>query len=361
MRTDGELTLRLDIEDFPTEKDCADATDNDLDGAVDCADGNCVQRPCNDTTGCTLDDMCTPFHFCEGIPVDCAQVEGNECSTDVCVSVSSAPGNTHFKCNSMLDATKLDFGFGSCTPDCAVARNPDGTCPQPTDLCVVGRCVVQAGDPPAFVCESATKLEVDEPVGCIDSNPCTTDVCIDGTCDYTSLDSVPCDDGNPCTTGDTCNIVGTCQGAPDAGASCDDGNSCTDDTCVAGECVGVNDNANSCDDDNPCTNDTCVNGLCAGASLPNNTACNDGVACTSGTVCNFGVCTDGTLNDAACVTDANPCTEQNCTELGCESTLMTGTMPCQAMVPECVLGTQICEQGEPSGDCVPNVPAEPCP
>lgn len=50
---------------------------------------------------------------------------------------------------------------------------------------------------------------------CSDDNPCTTDVCVDGQCEFTPVsDGTACDDGAYCTIADTCQ-AGVCVGAGD--------------------------------------------------------------------------------------------------------------------------------------------------
>ena len=179
---DGELALRLDVEDIPFETVCSDLTDNDGDGAIDCGDLNCVQQVCSDGSGCTTGDTCQSFGggplVCAGAPVNCSTAVGNECSLDICVS----QGADAFTCQSSLDFSKT--AFGSCTPDDACAmRSPDGTCAIVLDLCVVGRCIEQAG--PQLLCEGAAKTSV--PVadgGCDDGDVCTLDSCVAGVCEY---------------------------------------------------------------------------------------------------------------------------------------------------------------------------------
>jgi hypothetical protein len=294
-------------------------------------------------------------------PVNCEEIVGNECTTDMLETMGSDAG---FKCSSVLNSTKT--GFGSCTPDenCIGPRNPDGTCPQVIDQCLVGRCVESPGNPPTFTCEGENKdrLAVDRG-GCSDGSTCTADGCADGLCRYFLLDGICCNDGNACTVQDTCK-VGVCEGvAAPAGTGCDDTNPCTDsDECADdGTCVGTPCDACTCDDENACTtNDMCTGGLCVGTGVADGMPCDDGIACTN-TVCNGLECGGGTLDDSACVTDDNPCTEQTCTSAGCRTSLITGTTACLAMNGGCLLGTRACQMGSPTGGCVPNDPPEPCP
>lgn len=354
MSSDSGLMLRLDIENIPLETICDDGIDNDGDGLVDCNDADCAQRPCNDGFGCTLDDQCRPAEgslVCLGTPVDCSRIVGNECTIDTCVSTSSAPGNTNFNCESQLDLSKADFG--SCTPDenCS-QRNANGSCTEPIDACVVGRCV----EP--FACEAGNQAQVPtEAGGCDDGNTCTADLCTDGVCFNSELDDVPCSDGNVCTTGDTC-TSGVCSGGAAEGP-CDDGNACTDETCVDGACVGTPDNANTCSDQNPCTSDACSNGVCISSPVADQTVCDDGIACTPSSLCVGSTCQPESLDDGLC-SDQNPCTDASCTPTGCDVALISGEAPCTVVNGECLIGTINCSLGQAVGDCVPNSPPEPC-
>ena len=80
---------------------------------------------------------------------------------------------------------------------------------------------------------------------CFDGNPCTTDTCVSGLCQYTNLTG-SCNDGDPCTTNDQCRKadIGTknqCVGIdayPDDGYFCNGLEACdggTDNPC-AGSC-----------------------------------------------------------------------------------------------------------------------------
>ena len=107
---------------------------------------------------------------------------------------------------------------------------------------------------------------------CFDANPCTDDVCVDGSCDNPS-NAAPCDDGDPCTSGDVCTSR-QCRGEPVAGCcfgdcECEDGLFCTAlDVCSGNACTYV---PRNCSDADACTSDSCresgcehvVNGLCA--------------------------------------------------------------------------------------------------
>ena len=97
---------------------------------------------------------------------------------------------------------------------------------------------------------------------CDDGNMCTTDTCVDGSCQYINNND-PCDDGDACTIEDVC-ADGMCVGG--SPLNCDDGNECTLDSCdpVSG-CIYTCQIGQPCDDGDPMTiNDACaqVNSEC---------------------------------------------------------------------------------------------------
>jgi subtilisin family serine protease len=89
---------------------------------------------------------------------------------------------------------------------------------------------------------------------CDDSNACTDDACVGGSCQYAN-NTDPCDDGLWCTITDACS-GGACVGTGDRcpGQYCNEAT----DTCEDVECIYDED----CDDGNDCTVDTCTAGVC---------------------------------------------------------------------------------------------------
>jgi hypothetical protein len=113
-----------------------------------------------------------------------------------------------------------------------------------------------------------------------------------------------------------CGGAGRCERALLAdGTTCDDGLACTTSSaCQQGVCAGVT--SVTCDDGDPCTSDACSEptGTCPHAALTG-PVCDDGVGCTDNDQCSAGEC-DGTPDpscmcdvDADCVTheDGNLC------------------------------------------------------
>ncbi|HVN86324.1 MAG TPA: hypothetical protein VMW17_15935 [Candidatus Binatia bacterium] len=166
---------------------------------------------------------------------------------------------------------------------------------------------------------------------CDDGDPCTqTDTCQGGVC----VGSSPV----TCTASDQCHIAGTCDTfsglcsnpAANDGASCDDGDACTQtDTCQAGVCSGgdpvVCIALDQCHVAGTCNTGT---GLCSNPTKTDNTACDDGNACTTDDTCHSGVCTGGTaLVCDACQTcdSGSGCTGAVCTPIPPTATAVPAT------------------------------------
>lgn len=117
------------------------------------------------------------------------------------------------------------------------------------------------------------------PISCDDGSVCTLDACDPGIgCLRLPDDGRACDDGSACTSADRCTGA-TCQGTPIAGCcvgdfECDDTDPCTDDTCLAGSCTNT---ARSCAVDDKCLAGFCdASGACATAAV----SCDDSNVCT---------------------------------------------------------------------------------
>jgi hypothetical protein len=150
-------------------------------------------------------------------------------------------------------------------PQCSVPADCDDSDPCTIDDCVDGTCV-------------------NTPIDCDDSDPCTTDYCSGGVC-YN--DPIDCDDSDPCTT-DYCS-GGTCYNDP---IDCDDGDACTTDYCSGGTCYH---DPITCDDGDLCTTDTCDPGTgCVFTPIdcPPGEVCVDGV-CVPQVCNNNGTCESG--------------------------------------------------------------------
>ncbi|MBN1771046.1 MAG: hypothetical protein JXB32_07295 [Deltaproteobacteria bacterium] len=166
-------------------------------------------------------------------------------------------------------------------------------------------------------------------LSCDDANACTTDACTLGTCGSTPMPAgSACEDGLFCTTGETCDAGGACEGGTPR--DCDDGLACTTDSCdEAGDACAVTVDTGSCAIEGACYADGDANPanacqVCNAGASPTawvpaaaGTACEDGLFCTDGDVCDAAgtclagaarVCDDGlTCTTDSCDEDADAC------------------------------------------------------
>ncbi len=125
---------------------------------------------------------------------------------------------------------------------------------------------------------------------CNDTNSCTDDACVTGTC-QNAPNTDACDDANPCTSNDACDER-VCRGQAVAG-------------CCFSDC--------DCDDTLSCTTDLCEANACTHAPVTAGTPCDDGIWCTVSDTCGGAQCM-GVPRDCA---DLDPCTGDSCLETGC--------------------------------------------
>lgn len=310
------------------EDDCGDGIDNDLDGHVDCADGECQGKQCNNSS-CSH-DTCYEGSCVIGESFSCD--DGNSCTDDSCFSGFCLNAiNTLGSCTDENECT-VDYCAvdGSCVSDPINGVScDDGSSCTANDSCQEGQCIGER------LLEDCTNNIDDNCDGCIDgkvdfdSNQCATwqdpecaqataqeGECNDGIdndedgfidCEDQDCEGLTCvDDGNPCTDGFCSSFQ--CQHIANDTNSCSDNNDCTDDHCSQKNCVGINDNSNLCDDNDACTtNDQCNLGTCYGVMK----TCNDDNICTSDH-CTNGVCSFSPLSGNSCTSDNNPCTNDVC-------------------------------------------------
>jgi hypothetical protein len=154
---------------------------------------------------------------------------------------------------------------------------------------------------------------------CNDWKPCTADSCDgkSGACVYAPIAGcdATCAKDADCPASKAACQVNVCAGGKQCvtqplanNTACDDGSACTAlDLCLSGACAGLN--ATSCDDKNPCTVDTCDAKTGACANTPASGPCQDGDACTSGDTCAAGGCVAGAAKPCS---DGNACTSDSC-------------------------------------------------
>src|SRR5262249_3281904 len=147
---------------------------------------------------------------------------------------------------------------------------------------------------------------------CNDSNSCTTDACVNGTCA-----NIPVVTGTACGDNNVCNGAETCQSGicvPSAAPQCNDGNPCTADVCdpvLGGQNTPVA-NGTACADNTVGNGvEPCQAGACTRGTAPN---CNDNNACTIDTCSPASGCVNTPIpgctacNTNADCNDSNPCT-----------------------------------------------------
>ncbi|HET9955679.1 MAG TPA: hypothetical protein VFQ61_14290, partial [Polyangiaceae bacterium] len=284
-----------------------------------CGSGGDACRNCDDNNPCTA-DACTAKGCTHTI------VEGS-CSGGVCVQGQCCTGciDGDGNCQKGLSPDGCGRGGGKCT-----------TCfdrqPCTFDLCLEGSCQYPQKD-------DNTSCESDKDV-CNGESICRGGKCVAGT-------PLNCDDNNPCTD-DKCDPAAGCQKSPIEG-SCNDGDPCTiSDTCVEGSCKGGA--TATCNDNEVCTQDLCdsTGSGCKNVPIDQGKDCDDGNSCSTASICDNGKCvtTAGTACD-----DNNPCTRNRCTGgAGCYYTdLEPVNTPCIPANNKCVLNATCNETGACTG------------
>jgi hypothetical protein len=208
----------------------------------------------------------------------------------------------------------------SCNPILGCVNSPlTGTGCDDADACTLGD-ICQAG-----------KCVAAETISCIDTDPCTDDLCDPTTGCYHTKNHEICDDGNACTKDDIC-TAGTCSGTPVTElcncndildcVTLEDGNACNGTlVCLNHQCIVDPATIVICDTskDPTCKRTFCNagTGLCGQHDAPDNSGCDDADACTTGDRCLGGSCTGGPPPNC---NDGNDCTTDSCAiATGCSS------------------------------------------
>lgn len=277
-------------------------------------------------TPCVAGEACDNTGACDGAGVCVGEPDDGRCDDDLF-------------CN----------GVETCAPDDDNADNQG---------CLSGAAPTLDDDDPCTddACDEDNDAVVNTPnnqCGCTQSadcvpdvpDPCLTYQCISNQCETGfAAQGTACDDGFDCTIGDNCDGAGACRAVPndiacgndlfcDGAEICDptdrdadargcisgeavefdDQNRCTDDSCDEvndrvvntpnGQCVCEQDS--DCTPDNPDAINPCLAYVCSPQQTcvtelrPDDTDCDDGVACTVDDTCQTGAC-QGTPTDAAC-------------------------------------------------------------
>ena len=362
-----------------TPRNCSDSnvcTTDTCNEATDVCVNTNNASPCDDGLFCTTGDVCGGG-ACNGASRNCG--DSNVCTTDSCNETTDVCVNAPNTgpCDDGQFCTVGDVcagGVCATTPRNCADTNVCTTdsCNEATDVCVNANNASPCDDGQfcttgdvcaAGACGGAAR-------NCSDSNVCTTDSCNEATDVCVNANNAsPCDDGLFCTTGDVCS-GGVCAASP---RNCGDENVCTDDSCneAADACVNAN-NTPPCDDGLFCTTgDVCGGGACSGASLdcgdenvctndscseaddvcvnaPNTGPCDDGLFCTTGDICEGGLCASSPLDCG----DEDVCTDDSCDDEADACVNANNTSPCDDGL-FCTAG-DTCEGGEclaPARDC----------
>jgi hypothetical protein len=176
--------------------------------------------------------------------------------------------------------------------------------------CTDGVCCNSPNCGDCKVCDSSGTCQSRDTMSCKAPDMChTAGMCVAGACNGSTV--ITCTPSDQCHEA-TCNPMTGCVNRPKAeGAACNDGNPCTPtDTCQAGACKGTG-TLTCTQPADQCHEAACIAMVgCVTRNKANNTACNDGNACTPTDTCQTGVCKGtGTLT---CTQPSNPCLEATC-------------------------------------------------
>ncbi|MBK9033972.1 MAG: hypothetical protein IPL61_22345 [Myxococcales bacterium] len=219
--------------------------------------------------------------------------------------------------------------------DCDGNSDDLATCPDPSNACVAGTCVVPCGTgefpcPGGFTCEQLD--DVPTPGNYCVPDPCNGVVCAgDERCEPTTRTCVSLCLDVTCRTGEECRL-GVCVDCFDVPTLCMPGELCVADGMGVGQCED-----NLCDP-NPCQPDeTCTAGVCSsgcGAGCPSGQQCVggtcvedpcDNVTCSPGQVCDpaTGMCVTSVCsgvqcrNGEVCVATTGECIPDPCVSTNC--------------------------------------------
>jgi hypothetical protein len=266
----------------PREQSCADGSDDDCDGLIDCADPDCAGAVCRAAAGdCDEPEKCTAG----ACPVDAKKVDGTECTSS---------------CNAACQA-------GTCVGTLGCDdKNP----------CTIDTCNSSTGE--------CSHHPVADGRGCDDGNACTTgDHC--GATGVCAGAVVSCDDQNSCTV-DSCNVAAGCQhSAASNGTGCGSGLVCITGTCSAACWIGsavyhLNDTQNG----NPCHVCQPNNSTTGWANAPDNTGCGSGQYCSGG-ACSSGCLINSTSYASGAARPGYPCQVCQASKPGAWSNVAEGT------------------------------------
>ena len=337
----------------PGETVCDDNVDNDCDGSIDCADGQCDTRTCdangmvcsgsscvcsgNGGTTQTNESTCGDNHDndCDG-QTDCAD---GDCNGDSCGANGMVCSGGACVCSGNGGATQLaestcnDGHDNDCDgqTDCADGQCDLDPCGANGRICISGACQCP-GSSPENNCGNSTDDDCDGQTDCADGDcngdPCGSfgRICSGGSC--------VCPGGsteNNCGDG----VDNDCDGDTDCADSNCNGDICGSHglICSGGACVcpgGTTESACGDGSDNDCDGDTdCADTDCSGDWCGAN-----GMICSGGAcVCGGGEASETTCDD----TSDNDCDgDTDCADTDCNGDT------CAPYGMECISGVCLC-------------------
>lgn len=315
----------------------------------DCMNGECHFDQLPYCQVCESDVDCTPEAYC--VLGNVFNFTGN-CLTDV------------GKCELVYVGCNFGCEAGACLPEpseCSLNGECDDGNSCTMDNCVYGECTHAAQTGPACgnggICVSGECEMVECVYECAPSeNPCFMVYCENFVCNEEVMaDDYPCGDNKVCSAG-VCVVQSECTQS----SQCDDSNACTTNLCVQGSCqYTALENCITCTQDNECggaavgciggdwyflVNNCVSNGMCAAANLD----------------CEFGCDQYGCLpecEDSEECDDGNPCTEDTCEEGSCVNYEGTSLCVYCEVDAECEEIDHCADNGNAvafSGECVGN-------
>ena len=262
---------------------------------------------CDDSVGCTVDDVCDQGGQCEGTPTDAlcdneTFCDGQETCAPLVGCVDGAPPL-------LDDGVDCTLDFCSEDDDAVVHEPKDAECDD-GDWCDGAEiCTALVG------CEEGAAPALDDGVGC------TVDACDEGADLVThTADATLCDDGKWCNGAETCDGIKDCQ--PGVAPDLSDAVDCTVDTCDEDQDVALHTPDHAlCDDGAACNGaeqcEPSLGGCQSGAAESD--FCDDGLYCTGTEACDP---KSTQANDDGCVTTALDLDDQiACTLDSCDDDL----------------------------------------
>jgi len=288
---------------------CADETGSNQCGSDGMCDGAGACRKVSSSHVCSP-AACSGSNFSPAATCDgqgaCKTVTTENCGAYPCAVTGCAK-----TCTAQADCSGNNYckiPSGSASGTCA-AKNPNGTAATQPFEC--GSNIVADG----VCCDQA----------CSGCRACSGAPMTGGAVGQCLNVLAGNDAHNACTaSGKVCGLDGACDGAgacrstPKEGQSCSDdpGNQCiTGGTCKSGGCSGAT--AVTCPAPTiQCRQVACVPATgCTTSASPNNTPCDDGLACTAADTCSGGVCNGAqiTCNSPPACHQATTCSSGSCT------------------------------------------------